>query len=82
LQYDDTKIVEAILAVLLLTALEEYGATRAWKSVDWEAMERLHMQGFIDDPTGRAKSIIFSEAGLARAKAAAEKLFAQGPARR
>ena len=23
---------------------------RAWKSLDWEAMDRLHSRGFISDP--------------------------------
>jgi Domain of unknown function (DUF6429) len=80
MRYDETKIDEAVLAVLYLTAFEEHGMTRAWKGVDWEATKRLHTKGFIDDPTGRAKAISFTDAGLARAKTAAEKLFAPGRA--
>jgi hypothetical protein len=75
-RYDDSKIDDVVLAVLYLTAFEEQGLTRAWKGVDWAATDRLHTKGLIDDPKGRAKSIIFTGAGLARAKAVAEKLFA------
>jgi hypothetical protein len=75
-RYDESKIDDVVLAVLYLTAFEEQGLTRAWKGVDWAATDRLHTKGLIDDPKGRAKSIIFTSAGLARAKAVAEKLFA------
>ena len=35
-----------------------------WKSFDWAVMERLHAKGFISDPVGKAKSVIFTEQGL------------------
>jgi Domain of unknown function (DUF6429) len=66
---------EAILAILYLTAWEEYGLTRAWTGVDWEATNRLHDRGLIDDPKNKNKSVVFTEEGLALARAAAEKLF-------
>jgi hypothetical protein len=34
---------------------------RAWKSFDWEAMNRLHEKGYISNPVGKAKPIIFTE---------------------
>jgi len=37
---------------------------RAWKRCDWEAMQRLHAEGHISDPVGKAKSVEFTEAGL------------------
>ena len=77
--YDERKVDEAVLAVLYLTAFEHHGLTRAWKSVDWEVMGRLHAQGLIDDPEGKTKSILFTEDGIARARTAAEKLFAPDP---
>jgi hypothetical protein len=76
MRYDDSKVDDVVLAVLYLTVFEEHGITRAWKSVDWGATGRLHTKGLIGDPAGRAKSIAFTSAGLARAKVVAEKLFA------
>jgi hypothetical protein len=75
MRYDEALIDEAVLAVLYLTAWEENGLTRAWKGIDWEATNRLHERGLIDDPKSKSKSVIFTEAGLARARAAAERLF-------
>jgi hypothetical protein len=77
MNYDETKIDEAVLAILYLTAFERNGATFAWKGIDWEATNRLFERGLIDDPKGRAKSISFTDEGLARAKSAAERLFAR-----
>jgi hypothetical protein len=74
--YDEAKIDEVVLAVLYLTAFERDGSTFAWKGIDWEVTNRLFERGLIDDPKGKAKSILFSSEGLARAKAAADRLFA------
>jgi hypothetical protein len=71
---DDEKIDEAVLALLLLGIHE---GARAWKGFDWDAMNRLHEKGFISDPRGKAKSIIFTEEGLAQAKLLMEKLFSK-----
>ena len=78
MRYEAARIDEAVLAVLYPTAWEEYGLTRAWKGVDWEATNRLHDRGLIDDPTSKNQSVVFTDEGLARARAAAEKLFSSG----
>ena len=65
---DEQKIDEAVLALLFLTLHDE---CRAWKSFDWDSMNRLHEKGFIGDPIGKAKSVILTEKGLAEA----ERLF-------
>ena len=75
MHYDEAKIDEAVLAVLYLTAWEENGITRAWKGIDWSASNRLHERGLIDDPKNKHKSVIFTEEGLALARASAERLF-------
>ena len=42
---DTDKIDDAVLALLHLTRCDdEYGA-RAWKSHDWDALNRLHEKG-------------------------------------
>jgi hypothetical protein len=38
-------------------------------------MERLHEEGFISDPAGKAKSVIFSEEGQRRSEALFRELF-------
>ena len=72
MKLDDEKIDEAVLALLLLGRHE---GGRAWKGFDWEAMNRLHDKGFISDPRGKAKSVVFTEEGLNEAERLVEKLF-------
>ncbi|MGO9949728.1 MAG: DUF6429 family protein [Steroidobacteraceae bacterium] len=38
---------------------------------DWEIMGRLHEKGYISDPVGKAKSVLFTEQGLRES----ERLF-------
>ena len=71
---DDEKIDQAVLALLLLGLHDE---VRAWKGFDWDAMNRLHEKGFISEPRGKAKSVVFTEEGLAQAKLLLEKLFSK-----
>jgi hypothetical protein len=78
MRYDKAKIDEAVLAVLYLTAWEEHGLTRAWKGIDWDASSRLYERGLIDDPKNKNKSGVFTEEGLALARASAERLFSAG----
>ena len=40
-------------------------------------MDRLYQQGYITDPRGKAKSVVFTEEGLERAKDLLEKLFSK-----
>lgn len=49
---------EAILALLYLTRWTDKPETRAWKSHDWAALERLHERGLIADPRNKAKSVV------------------------
>lgn len=65
---DQDKIDQAVLALLLLGRHE---GDRAWKAFDWHVMNRLHAKGYISDPVGKAKSIVFTEAGLKES----ERLF-------
>ena len=62
---EEGKIDRAVLALLYLGL---HDGARAWKGFDWEAMNRLHEKGFIADPRGKAKSVVFTEAGLDEAK--------------
>jgi hypothetical protein len=74
MELDTSKIDDAVLALLYLGL---HDGTRAWKGFDWDAMNRLHEQGYITDPRGKAKSVVFTEEGLERAKQLLEKLFSK-----
>lgn len=74
---DYDKIDDYTLALLyLVTSVNRYGA-RAWKSFDWDTLDRLHKKGYISDPKSKALSFAVSEEGLSRAKELFEKLFAK-----
>jgi len=74
MQRDNDKIDEAVLGLLWLTLHDE---RRAWKGMDWDAMDRLYQKGLIDNPVGKAKSVLLSDEGLQRAEEAFRKLFAR-----
>jgi hypothetical protein len=63
------------LALLSLTMFPDYGVTRAWKSLDWDVMDRLYAKGWIWDPKGKAKSVVFTPEGEAYARMLAERYF-------
>jgi hypothetical protein len=75
MELDEEKIDRAVLALLYLTLHDKY---RAWKSFDWDAMNRLWDKGYISDPVSKAKSVAFTEEGLAEAKRLAQDLFGKG----
>lgn len=64
---NETKIDEATLGLLYLNMWEEQSTTRAWKSFDWDTLDRLHQKGFIDNPKGKAKSIVVTQEGRKKA---------------
>lgn len=72
MEIDEEKIDEAILALLYLTL---HDGDRAWKSFDWNTMNRLHEKGLIENPVGKAKSILFTEEGLKESERLLQKLF-------
>jgi hypothetical protein len=63
------------LALLSLTMFSDYGVLRAWKSLDWDVMDRLYAHGWIRDPKGKAKSVVFTPEGAAYALLLAERYF-------
>ena len=70
MEIDENKIDETVLALLYLTL---HDGARAWKSFDWDSMNRLHEKGLITDPVNKAKSVVLTEDGLQ----ASERLFKQ-----
>jgi hypothetical protein len=69
---DNDKIDDAVLALL---SLGLHDGARAWKSFDWDVMDRLHERGYISDPRSKAKSVVFTEEGLERSRQLLESLF-------
>ena len=69
---DTDKIDEAVLALLHLTLHDRF---RAWKGHNWDALDRLHRKGMIYDPVGKAKSVVFTDEGLAESERLFRKLF-------
>jgi hypothetical protein len=69
---DTQKIDDAVLALLYLGL---HDGARAWKGFDWDAMNRLHEAGYITDPRGKAKSVVFTDEGLERAERLLRDLF-------
>jgi hypothetical protein len=76
MNYDQDKVDEMVLALLHLTISEqhEWGA-RAWKSHDWDALDRLHTKGYISDPKSKAKSVVLNAEGVKRARELFEQHF-------
>jgi hypothetical protein len=67
---DTDKIDQAVLALLYLTL---HDGVRAWKGHDWDALDRLYRKGMIDNPVGKAKSVVLTDEGLSES----ERLFRQ-----
>jgi hypothetical protein len=68
MKIDNEKIEDAVLALLWMTL---HDGRRAWKTYDWNTMDRLHRKGMIEDPVNKAKSVVLTDDGLRRA----EELF-------
>ena len=74
MDYDEQKVDDAVLALLYLTL---HDGARAWKSFDWDALNRLHQKGYISNPVGKAKSVVFTDEGLSAAGRLFKQLFAK-----
>jgi hypothetical protein len=74
MEIDTEKIDEAVLALLYLSLHDD---VRAWKSFDWDSMNRLHEKGFISDPIGKTQSVLLSERGFKESERLFNKLFAR-----
>lgn len=54
---------EAALAILGLSAFRDHQVVRAWKGMDWDLLGVLYEKGWIADPKGKAKSVVFTDEG-------------------
>jgi hypothetical protein len=69
---DQDKLDQAVLALL---SLGRHVDDQTWKAFDWDVMSRLHQKGYITDPVGKAKSVLFTEAGLRESERLFSALF-------
>ncbi len=69
---DTDRIDEAVLALLYLGLHDDL---RAWKGFDWDAMNRLHEKGMIENPVSKAKSVVLTTDGLRRSRELFEEMF-------
>ncbi|AOJ98673.1 hypothetical protein WK23_08505 [Burkholderia vietnamiensis] len=67
----DTAAIDDVVLALLYLTLHDHN--RAWKSFDWDALNRLYECGLIGDPVNKAKSVILTDDGLRES----ERLFKQ-----
>jgi len=76
-KYDTSKVDDMTLALLYLVSYGDgESMIRAWKSFDWDAMNRLHEQGMIGNPVGKAKSVVMTPEGFKKAKELFHSFFA------
>ena len=70
MEFDTDKVDDDVLALLYLTAFREKEdfPWRTWKGHDWDVMDRLCAKGYISDPKGKAKSVMLTGEGYAKAK--------------
>jgi hypothetical protein len=63
MDYNTDKVDEAVLALLHLTSFKSETGVRAWKGLDWAALERLHVKGYIGNPKSKSKSVTVTDEG-------------------
>ena len=77
MDFDEEKVDEFSLALLYLVAhdrQEGFGA-RAWKTFDWDTMNRLHEKGLITNPVSKAKSVGMTEEGFKKSESLFNRFF-------
>lgn len=57
----NTDAIDEVALALLYLTLHDHN--RAWKSFDWDVLNRLYERGLIGDPANKTKSVIFTQEG-------------------
>jgi hypothetical protein len=72
MEIDREKIDEIVLALLFRNSWTEkcgkINGFRAWNSLDWDALDRLHEKELISNPKGKAKSVVLTDEGYELAR--------------
>ena len=77
MEYDEDKVDDATLALMYLVAWRQKKnfPWSAWKSFDWETMNRLHEKGLISDPRNKNKSATMSDEAFEKSERLFNQLF-------
>ena len=75
MEYDKDKVDDMVLALMYLGMFSERSVRRAWKSFDWDALDRLHEKGYISNPKSAAKSVAVSDSGAKLAESLFKEHF-------
>ena len=75
-ELDAEKLAEVALGLLSLTI---HDGRRAWKGLDWGVMNLLYERGWIQEPHGKAKSVVLTDTGLALAEKLLLEHFGREP---
>ena len=78
MEIDTDKVDDAVLALLQLTL---HDGRRAWKTLDWDVMNRLCRKGMIENPVNKEKSVVLSDDGLKRSNDLFHELFTRAGSR-
>ena len=71
---DNDRLDDLVLALLWANSFDEkFGGHRAWKSLPWDALDRLHAKGLIGDARNRNLSVALEDKAFERGR----ELFAQ-----
>jgi hypothetical protein len=73
--YDKEKVDEMVLALMWLVIHGDRHEVRAWKSFDWDTLDRLHEKGLISDPKSKAKSVALSDEAVRLSESLFKKYF-------
>jgi len=67
---------DLVLALLWFNSSEtEFGSHSAWKSLPWDALDRLHARGMISEPRRKSYSVALDDKAWERGKAVFEQWF-------
>lgn len=75
MEYNKDKVDDMILALLYLSTTHDQFGTRAWKGMNWDAMDRLFRKGYISDPKSKSPTLELSEEGARNSKELFFKYF-------
>jgi hypothetical protein len=77
MEYDKDKVDDVTLALMYLVTWKpkKEFPWSAWKSFDWDTLDRLHEKGLISDPKSKAKSVVLSDEAFQRAEQLFNELF-------
>ncbi len=82
MEYDREKVDEMVLALMWLVIYGDKYDARAWKSFDWDTLDRLYEKGHISDPKSKAKSVALTDEAVKLSESLFKKHFVSKPGKR